>query len=385
MIDRARSAKEAAESTRVPKRNLARPIPCVAAILVSMLALTSLLYAGPAVPLDPIPAIVKAFDDHTIVALGAGIDGNIQINELRLRLIRDPGFQTAARDIVVEFGNSRYQSLIDRFVRGADVPESELRKVWQDTAQANPVWDVPVYEQFYRAVRDLNRTLSARRRLRVVLGDVPIDWSRVRRLDDYSRQPRSDAVTANIIRREVLERGHRALLLMGEFHLLRHSLVYAVPPDVDRAHMNSSVPDPPSIVATLEAGGTKVFSIYSLGITDITGLQPDIAQWQPPALALIAGTPLGAAPFTAYNPTVSGAVLTEAGRVRAPVDPNLTAPMEQQYDAVLYLGPPSALTFSLPSPDLCRDKAYLDMRFFRMKLLGFDVESAKQYCRMVAP
>jgi hypothetical protein len=46
-------------------------------------------------------------------------------------------------DIVVEFGNSRYQDVMDRFVRGEDVPHAQLQPVWQNTAQAHEIWDVP--------------------------------------------------------------------------------------------------------------------------------------------------------------------------------------------------------------------------------------------------
>ena len=104
-------------------------------------------------------------------------------------------------DIVVEFGNARYQAIIDRFVAGEDVPHPELQKVWQNTTQAHPVWDSPIYEEFFRAVRAVNATLPTERRLRVLLGDVPIDWDRVTSLEDLQRQPvRSDARRAELRR-----------------------------------------------------------------------------------------------------------------------------------------------------------------------------------------
>ena len=44
-----------------------------------------------------------------------------------------PRFATVVNDIVVEFGSSRYQAVMDRFVSGGEVPYAELRKAWQDT------------------------------------------------------------------------------------------------------------------------------------------------------------------------------------------------------------------------------------------------------------
>ncbi len=55
---------------------------------------------------------------------------------------------------------------------------------------------------------EVNAALPPERRLRVVLGDVPFDWDAVRTVADYNRQPqRSDAASAAIVRREVLDKG----------------------------------------------------------------------------------------------------------------------------------------------------------------------------------
>jgi hypothetical protein len=63
-------------------------------------------------------------------------------------------------------------------VRGESVEEKVLRRAWQDTTQPDQVWDVPMNEQFFRAVRDINKSLPRERQLRVLLGDPPFDWQR---------------------------------------------------------------------------------------------------------------------------------------------------------------------------------------------------------------
>jgi hypothetical protein len=78
-----------------------------------------------AVPVDPITGILDAFQSHNVVALGEGLHGNAQGHAFRLALIRDPRFPTIVDDIVVEFGNARYQALMDRFVQGEEVPYPE--------------------------------------------------------------------------------------------------------------------------------------------------------------------------------------------------------------------------------------------------------------------
>src|SRR5687767_13873324 len=75
----------------------------------------------PAVPLDPIPAILDAFRSHEIVALGDA-HGTAQAQAFLKALVRDARFATTVDDIVVEFGNARYQDLVDRFVAGGQVP-----------------------------------------------------------------------------------------------------------------------------------------------------------------------------------------------------------------------------------------------------------------------
>jgi hypothetical protein len=53
-----------------------------------------------------------------------------------------------------------------------------------NTTVANFVWERPIYEQFVGAVREVNLPLATQRRLRVLLGDPPIDWNDVRTADD---------------------------------------------------------------------------------------------------------------------------------------------------------------------------------------------------------
>jgi hypothetical protein len=72
---------------------------------------------------------------------------------------------------------------MDRLVRGDDVPNELLRRVWQDTTQLFTTFDIPIYEQFFRAVRVLNAALPRSRQLRVLLGDPPMDWDRVTSAD----------------------------------------------------------------------------------------------------------------------------------------------------------------------------------------------------------
>jgi hypothetical protein len=327
----------------------------------------------PAVPAEPISTILDAFKTHQVVALDEGNHGNQQGHAFRLALIRDPRFAATVNDIVVEFGNSRYQDVMDRFVRGDEVPVNSLRQAWENTTQPHAVWDRPIYEEFFRAVRAVNGSLPRARQLRVLLGDPPIDWDRVRTHDDLLGEFKRletmspfhrDSYPAALIRREVVEQKRRALVIYGGMHLPRRPEIFG---------------PFPSMVSLLESTAqTRVFTIWThtLG-KDLQTLQGDVASWRVPSLAVTTGTLLGSADFAFYYP-FDLAPPPQSG------EPARRVPrMEEEFDAVLYLGPVSTITLAPLSPTRCADVAFMEMRLARMALVpGSEgrVNGLKAYC-----
>jgi hypothetical protein len=296
----------------------------------------------PAVPVEPVGAILDAFRTHALVAL-ADEHGSEQGNAFRMALIRDARFAAVVNDIVVEFGNARYQELMDRFVRGEDVKDEDLRRVWQDTTQVEYEWDLPIYEAFFRAVRQVNASLPRERQLRVLLGDPPIEWENVHTREDLMKwlDMGRDAHAVTVIRREVLDKGRRALLIYGSAHLLRKNAVIGA---ADERGVG--------LVAQLERDGiTRVFTVSPETRRDLRSIQPDVASWPTPGLAMLRGTQIGATNYT-NSP--------QQRRVN----------MEEQFDAILYLGPPASTSVSRLSPALCSQPGYLDMRLSRLSLIG---------------
>ena len=324
-----------------------------------------------AVAVEPIEGILNAFRSHSVVALGEGAHGNQQGHAFRLSLVRDPRFAATVNDIVVEFGNARYQDLMDRFVRGDNVADESLRQVWQNTTQPHPAWDAPIYEEFFRVVRAVNATLPRERQLRVLLGDPPIDWDAVHRLEDLRKWEGRGRHAAEIIRREVIEKQRRALVVYGDGHLFR-------------------VPMTETVVSLLERSAkNRVFTIASPismpAAADPQTLQTDVSSWPVPALAILRGTVLGAADFTFYYPPPK--MIRDGKPVVAPVpDQWRSLRMEDQFDALLYLGPPSSITMAQMSPTVCSDRRYMEMRLRRMALSSVpgQIDRLKQYCAATA-
>ena len=293
--------------------------------------------------LDPATVILNAFESYPVVALGEGPHGNEQGHAFRLSLIRDPRFTAVVNDIVVESGSARYQDLMDRWVQGESVPEPELlRAVREDTVTPTPAWDRLIYEETFRAVRDVNRSLPPARRLRILLGDPPIDWREVRTADEYRGWLRQrDSHPAALIQREVLAKGRRALIVYGDGHFQARS---------ERPGR--------SLVGILETAGTHVFTITTT-FADLSPFQGDVSSWMLPGLARLTGTFIGAAPYEVFFGPPPPVEFFKA-------NPNI----EDHYDAVLVLGTPSSLRLAPLAYPRCTEPDYVRMRLMRMTLAG---------------
>ncbi|MBL8268795.1 ChaN family lipoprotein [Steroidobacter sp.] len=285
-------------------------------------------------PREAVQAILDAFQTHALVALGE-YHGNLQTHAFRLSLLRHPAFAATVDTIVVEFGNARYQAIVDKYVAGEAIERDALAKVWQDTGIPHGVWDVPMYQETYEAIRSINRDLPPHRKLRVLLGDPPMDWSTVRSRDDLAKWRASrDSYAANLIAKEVVNQGHKALLLYGSWH-------------IDRAASRS---DDVRMLTLLEANNpARVFSVdLSTNVTDdLLSAEPAARSWPVPSLIFLDGTPLGA--------------YVAASEQNRPTP----LPLKQHYDAVIYLGPQGEMTQSKLSLELITDPAYQQMRMVR--------------------
>src|SRR3954447_1937408 len=110
----------------------------------------------PAVRLDPVTAILDALQTHPLGGFPGGHPNRHEAMALLRALVRHPRFAETVNDIVVEFGNSRYQDLMDRYIRGDDVPDIAVRRAWLDAVQAGIALDNDNTAVFFRTVREVN-------------------------------------------------------------------------------------------------------------------------------------------------------------------------------------------------------------------------------------
>ena len=176
-----------------------------------------------ATAIDAIAGITGAFADHPLVAVGED-HGDVAVHDLLRRLVSDPRFSRVVDDIVIEAGSARHQRVIDRFVAGKRVSRRALTATWRDSIGGGALgtWDAPIYEKFLRAIRQVNRERPADERLRVLLGDPPVEWEKVRTREQLHRwADQRDSHYATVVDEQVMRKGRRALLIAGMFHFHR--------------------------------------------------------------------------------------------------------------------------------------------------------------------
>jgi hypothetical protein len=330
----------------------------------------------PAMPLAPVPAILDAFKSHNIVALGEPhmIE---QGHTLRMALIKDPRFPNLVNDIVWECGTARYQEVMDRFMKGENVSDADLRETWRNTVGSiNVVCDLPIYEAFIREVKAVNDRLPLARKVRVLLGDPPIDWSAIKSVPELIKWAEArDVHAVDLINREVLAKNRRALVIYGNGHLPRRSLRSNYERD-ELGSMVDRLGDNPA---------ARIFNIYAETSIDLAKVQPDIATWTAPKFVLLKDTTLGATDFEVYAAAGNGGsrprwVQRGGKRIDIPRDQWRTRRMDEQFDGLIYLGPASTLTRSRLAPSTCADTAYIQTRIARMTMVGVPTDALKKIC-----
>ncbi len=320
-------------------------------------------------PQDAAKAILAAFDKYEVVGMGAA-HGNQDLDDFILNLIRNPELPGKINDIAVECGNSLYQPILDRYIAGDDVPLDQARQVWRNTTQ--PMCSVSAfYEELFPLVRRINQKLPPEKKFRVLAGDPPIDWSKLKTAADFARGQflMRDPAIASVMEKEVLSKRRKALMLFGTRHLY-HS-------HGENAPMLLS-----SAVETYE----KNYPGVTFVIADHTGFGNDsplakyndefesrMASWPIPSLVQdLPGTWLADLLDKTHTLT-SGVILfrvrKDGKRTESPIDPG-DVPASKTVDAYLYLGPRDLLLKEPNPAEVFLNKEYMAEMRRRASLTG---------------
>jgi hypothetical protein len=246
---------------------------CVAlalSLFVSPLASAQTPAAPPkaAIVQPALDGVFDAFKTHPIVAMN-DFHGLAQQQDVYASLVRDPRFAREVGNVVVEFGTAQHQAIIDRYVAGEGVPYLELRKVWSDAVGWNPTVTFIGFANFFASVRAVNNTLPKEQRIRVWLGDPPVDWATADRAKVRDIQATRESYPANLIAENILAKHKKSLVIYGGAHL-RSEIV---------AHPRTApAPGAETVLRNLLAGIAR-------GAPDYAMLEPALAERVKPNIA----------------------------------------------------------------------------------------------------
>ena len=316
----------------------------------------------PAAPMDPIALIAQALQTHLVVAF-SDPHGDRALDEFELAVVRDARIRRAIDDIVIENGNARFQALVDAYVSGEAVPYEQLHHAWHDTTQVQTIGprdgSIPI---IFRVVRELNASAKPpARRIRVLLGDPPIDWAAVQTAQDHRRWiEQRDIHGAAVVKREVLDTRRHALVVYGQGHLQRRSQGFNYTSDGLAATVASGIE---------AAAPGALFTLWWL--TDRMAPPPETSAWPAPSAALVRGTTLGALDFTVFEELGIRGKITGTQLAPVPRAEWKTMRMEDQFDAVLKLDHLPAVPPAAGTPaDVCADKEWVTEWIRRLTLGG---------------
>ena len=313
--------------------------------------------------------VFDLFKQKPVVALG-DFHGLAQEEAFYSTLVRDPRFADQVGNVVVEFGGSVAQDIIDRYVNGGDVPFTELRHVWTDEVGWLPG---PFYLgdiNFFANVRAANLKLPPGRRIKVWLGDPKIDWTKINSFREIGTNlSQRDENIFRIISEEILKKHKKTLLIIGSGHLFTPDLptyrflssllaeayprslavispfVGYVERECDAKLVGRAKGWPvPAVVGPIEGSWLK----SQLQLPGCKYLPPEQVERMKKMAA--AGPPPGIRKEGLGKPPSAADMIAARISMRSGI----------KSDAILYLGPPDTLTESPIDPSI-----YLDPDYFK--------------------
>ena len=134
-----------------------------------------------------------------------------------------------------------------------------------------------------------------------------------------------------------------------------------------------------TVISLIERDPTvRVFKVFTWlrGADFLTDI---VAPWPSPSLTHLKGTNLGARDFAEYHEPLGGqrVGLKDGKMVPLPREQWKLRPMEQQFDALLYVGMPASRTTADVPQSLCQDAAFMERRLDRIARFSPTVETER--------
>ncbi|MGB8538883.1 MAG: hypothetical protein WCD57_20840 [Acidobacteriaceae bacterium] len=190
-------------------------------LLILIVSALSTIAHAQSFPEDATAGILAAFRKYPIVAIGES-HGYKEAGEFYESLIGNKTFEDSVNDIVIEFASRQSQTVLDKYVNGENVSQQELENIWRNTTKVF-AWESPIYAHLLERVREVNAELPRGKRLRVLAGDSWIDWAKTSNYQEWASHQPNDRSFARVINQEVLEKGQKALVILGSAHVAKNT------------------------------------------------------------------------------------------------------------------------------------------------------------------
>jgi len=363
----------------------------------------------PPTVVDAVAGIVRAFDNHAVVAIGE-THGNAELAVFLEAVLSNQAIRAQTHTLAVEVGASA-QAEIDAYLAGSLDDESLLgalrESIFSETGAADPA-----AVELYRVVRDLNNADPSGVDWSIVAVDSPLQWSAITEagaLEEFDREAdMSDALG------RLVEGGQSVLWVVGGAHLAPgvfevpatvslpagpipnrtsmfaldqdnvptawHSTRPQVPADADTVMVGSAS----ALFETAHPGQLFVIQLYTGFRSRTAELEERLGPVQSPSLILVDASwletepnlELGAsnAPRDVITGSPAGVVSTDDAAHNALVG----------VDGLLYLGRCDELSARLPPDASFDDPEYVAEINRRLSLRGGDTFDETEYRTFLA-
>jgi hypothetical protein len=169
--------------------------------------------------------IIETFKDCNIIGLGEGGHGLENSHHFFHTLLHNKTIQEILDVVIVEFANTDYQAILDRYIFGETVDLDDIRKIWRESTQPGQLGEVSIYFNLLTKVRDINKKLPQNKKIRVLGGDPSINWKEINDFEDYKKQIgyRRDKFPAELAINFGIKQTKKVLIIYSEIHLTKNS------------------------------------------------------------------------------------------------------------------------------------------------------------------
>lgn len=312
---------------------------------------------------DATSFVIRSFDDYDVVGIGESHWLQEQ-HDWIISLIKTPEFRVKTQHIVIEFANAFYQNLIDDYVLHLKpLDYKEIAVIWQNTCVSPfQTWDGYVYRRFFETVREINSQLPFEKRIRIIAGDAPINWTQVRSANDVTPYLTDRDRYAYSVIKKLLEHKNKFMIIYGSMHLFKNLVPNPELPITPPSFATNNIA---SYIQSEFPNRTIFFMVYvgnqNEGFkNEIEHIYEQLSKLQKNSIYILKDSPLANLSSDIFLPKPANnfpsPVIIKGGT------------LSNMADGILFFGKPQDLSACKANPEAIDDAEYHQMLNFRQQL-----------------